>query len=110
MIAARVPFRVARAGDMPIACDSDVKHLRRVPLRGLLATQALVYKRRPRIDTRIFDGADDGCTGQIGKWPTVVEHRGKRFIQDGHHRLSKARWRGRKTALVVLVEMGYSCI
>lgn len=107
MIAVRVPFRV-RCGIIPIASDSDPRDLVRVPLKRLIATQVFVFKRRPRLDPRIFDGSEDGCTSQIGKYPTIVQWRGERFIQDGHHRLSKARWRGRKTALVVLVEARYS--
>ena len=97
----RVPFRVKYGVlGMETLGDSTPWVLTRVALRGLIATQAFVYSRRNR------SVAEEGNIGLAAKWPVIVRWRGRSYIQDGHHRLSRLRWKGRKTATVLLIPEG----
>lgn len=81
----------------------------RVPLEGLHAIQHSV--KAPRVQQYIADPhlMKPGTTNPKSKTPidvpVVVERDGKRWIHDGHHRLTAEKLRGKTVARVRLVSL-----
>lgn len=79
-----------------------------IPLAGLLGTQHSV--KPPQVRKYIEDpdrvplGTRDPEHGGLIDYPIVVQQDGKRFIHDGHHRLTAAVLMGEKAAKVRFVD------
>jgi hypothetical protein len=79
-----------------------------VELAGLTATQPWVKRELVRAFLENPDLVRHGqrtMGGTLEDLPVVVQHKGKRYIQDGHHRLAAKKLTGQRTALVRIIDM-----
>ena len=105
-------FRVA--DDVPwkngreMTREVETAPVQQVELKGLLAIQPSVKRSLVRSfveNPQLVPPGQRNMAGTLEDLPVIVSHGGKRYIQDGHHRLAAKRLAGQQSALARVVEM-----
>jgi hypothetical protein len=88
--------------------EVETAPVQQIELAGLLATQPNVKRSLVRSfveNQQLVIPGQRNMAGTLEDLPVVVSSGGKRYIQDGHHRLAAKRLAGQQTALARVVEL-----
>jgi len=103
-VADEVPWKNARE----MTREVEAAPVQQIELKGLLATEPSVKRGLVRAfveNPQLVPPGQRNMAGTLEDLPVVVSHGGRRYIQDGHHRLAAKRLAGQQTALARVVEM-----